>query len=804
MDTQQEQQRRFIQRVSDSATQLLLMRPWSYDRRLEAERWTTFYAVDADVVKMYGSPGHMARRRGNRLGYAEVFADDPEHGSYALAERLSDYIFFELTADAPLLVVPPIDGEVRSILEALVARVGTTPRKRPIDHERLAQFTEELKDAVGGEVPVRVLEQVLDLVALRRGGPANECRRLNDILALRRIVPPHSLSTADDESGRLIDAVKEFSEPSDIVAHVERSLKWLNRIESTTRRTRVSHHKRVRLIRDSQAMARIELWNDRLREHHARVVYITGSMHLIMAALSYTADERNLDFFTECVRHPRYFLASPNVVAAPGGGRRERSMENGSHESRTPRSQFAGWVETFIVNSRVDPTDWNTDSDSFRLDSRSVEVARRAYRSNPDLDKELRGSWRKYLSNLSASYIPPKAILDAIQEDLLQAFEEKSFQGWRDVHRALEGQIEEERDRAWEACFESATRTGFFFESSRVKDDLPSRLVPMLVFDQRPETEEFVRTVSRWRTMEYLNVGEYEEGIRRVEKETGDDYLYFYYLVHAALFSAYGNWRIGALLSIRAMEKSRSPSFANQGIIGHGREAGYLTAYGLRHEARTVADLDEAQRHIDRAIEIHKEASGQKPDLVVVPRRFDAEKLAIEMTGMCFRKYAGRVEGHRRSSDSPPPSREEWLDVRRRFEELRNDVGEEGGGAGVAERRRWLRSWIDGNLCTASFMANDCEGDIFAEAGRRLHDFLEEDRMHRSFYLDSLELLWKAAIGMEDASETALEEHFSRERITRYHVLWYDTARYEDMATVAKELVRGRERSVDRGRSLER
>ena len=796
MDTDQEQQERFIQRVSDSATQLRLMQPWRDDRRIEASGWTTFYAVDADIVTMYGSPGHVARRRGGRLGYAEVFADDPERGSYALAERLADHIFFELTANTPLLIVPPIDGEIRSILEALAVRIGTAPRRRPIDHERLAEFTRKLESAIGGEVPTDVLEGVLDLVALRRGGPANECHRLNDLLAMRRIVPAHSLDkTRDDFPDYLIDAVKESGELPDMFAHVRRSQEWLSRIDLPAKSNRISAYRRSRFVLDSQAMARIELWNDRLREHDARVIYITGSMHLIMAALSYTADGRNRDFFTECVRHPRYFLASPNVVVAPRGGGREHSMESGWCESRTPRSQFAEWIETFIVDCRADPAVRNRDSYSFRLDSNSEEAASRVYRSNPGLDEELRRNWKEYLSTLSASYVPPEAILDEIQEDLLQSSEKRTFQGWRDVHRSLEGRIEDERDRAWEACFKSAAKTGLFFQSSHRRIGYPSRLVPKLVFDRQPETEKFIRAMSRWTTAKNLDVEAYEEGVRKVREEMGADFSYAYYLAHATLFAAGGNWRIGALLSIRAMEKAHDPSVADPGIFGHGREAGYLAAYCLRHHARAADDLDEAERYLDRAIEIHRRESRLRPDSIAAPKRFEAEKLALEMTRMCFRKYASSIESVQSSHRHPEPSREEWVDIRRRYEELRRDVDRGSGSDKAVERRRWLQSWIDGNLCTASFMADECEGEAFAEAGRRLHDYLEQEQERGSFYLRSLELLWMAATDPRSVSMRRLRDHFSSERISRALVLRYDRPRYEEMSKRAEELLRGPERA---------
>ena len=791
---QEQAQKRFLERVRDAASQLLLMKPWRYDRELDANGWKTFHAVDADVVKLYGTPVNLARRRGGRPGYAEVFADDPEDGSYAIAERLADHIFFALPpADAPLLVIPPIDGEVRAMLEVLAVRLGSEPEGPHLDEEALAAFTARLEDAIGAKAPPDVLSDVLHnvarLVALRGEGPESEYRRLNEILALDRIVPTHSVDKAEGCFPKpFIATLKETRSMSDILQHARLSADWLKRIAPPdTPDRRVSTHRHSRFVHDSDAMARLEIWNSRLHEHRIRIVYITGAVHLIGAALSHVGED-DQDFFTKYIRHPRYYLASPDVVVSSRGSE-QRSGEEEDDGDEVGRSQIQGWIETFIVDCRIDSSDLDVRDYRFRLDPRSEEVARNAFQANSQLDQEVMDKWRRYLSTLSSSYVPPEIVQERIQDDLVLAAKREAYRNWRSVRRNLEQQIEEEKDGAWEACFQSAASAGFFVQSAAIDGNLPPRLVPVLVLGRWPKTEEFVRSLTSWNREANVNSREYEDGVQRVKVETQDEFSYAFYLVHAALSAARGNWKTGAILSTRAVEKkARHPSVHDPEAVGHGREASYLAAYCLRHVARNFPDLDEAERYIDRAILLHQRETGLNPDLKALPERFDAEKLALEMTRMCFHRYQAGAGSLQPSGGSQAPAGQDWLGIRTRCQELRSRLDGAGELAGMPDQVRWLQSWIDGNICTASFMADDIEGEPFMEAGERLHEFLKDNQDFQSFHLRSLETLWMAAGGFLEEARKRLESDFDEEQVSRNTVLIYDRSRYEDLKSRIMEI----------------
>lgn len=216
----------FVQRVRDAAQQLWLMHPWEYDRRLEAEEWTTLYAVDADVIIMYGSPYSIASRSGARLGYAEVFADDPPEGSVALAERLAEHIFFNQQKQ-PLLVIPPIDSELFSIFDALTARLGTEPEPIHIDTSAIKAAIQKIENVEGEEIPTDVLDQFARLVALGSRGPQTEYLRLTHLLELRRFVSAEWISNKDMFPRRVHRTLSAFNKLEEIYDYVVFSRDWL-------------------------------------------------------------------------------------------------------------------------------------------------------------------------------------------------------------------------------------------------------------------------------------------------------------------------------------------------------------------------------------------------------------------------------------------------------------------------------------------------------------------------------------------------------------------------------------------------
>ena len=292
----------FLQQVQDAAEQLWLMSAWDYDRKLADDGWITVYAVDADVFGTYGSPSFTAQRKDGRLGYGQVFFEDSLELSTALTERLADHIFFKLQ-DAPLLVIPPIDSEVRTMLEVLTSSLGREPDKATIDEDAIRESICKVTSLSEGEIPPDVLGRFVSLIALQGSRQQQEYMRLTHLLTLERVLSAYNIENDQRYPEDLRALIRIPTSLLDVYEHTIRSNKWRDLLLPTEDDDTISGHRRIALIRDAQAMARLELWNEKLSEKKIRIVYITGARHVIQAAERRKVREFN--FFQEYIRHPR-------------------------------------------------------------------------------------------------------------------------------------------------------------------------------------------------------------------------------------------------------------------------------------------------------------------------------------------------------------------------------------------------------------------------------------------------------------------------------------------------------------------
>lgn len=773
----------FVKRVTDAAEQLWLMRPWDLDQKLKTEGWTTFYAVDADVVTTYGSPRSNARRSGHRLGYAEVFSDDPPEGSYALAERLTDHVFFSLQPEVPLIIIPPIDSEIRSIFEALTARLSGEPEKLTVGDD-LRESVAKLIGADKREIPTDVLEKFSVLLSLRGDSPQIEYRRLTFLVQKRRIMPSHMIGREDSFPDHVREVVAAPSTLAEIYDHAVLSDQWLNRIAPIWPENKRLRNRRERLTWDAYALARLELWNNKLREKRTRIVYITGSLHVLAASAKYVIEGNDIDFLTRYIRHPRYFLALPEVVVEA-----QKPPSFGSPAAAS--SQFFNWIVTFLTDCRVNASSSNIGKGSFDVEGHVIDAAKAAFEQDPELGLDLREKWHAYLGKLPSAYVPPDMILDQIKEDLQYLKDKRALDRWRELRSKLDERIEAERDRAWEACFRTATRTGFFVAyagASPIRGEFPSRLVPPLRFDRWPDTDAFVRAMGAWRKPEDLSVKAYEVGLESVKNETKESYSYAYYLAHAALFAARGDWRIGAILAIRALAKAPH-KVPGPSTTGHGREASYLAAYCLRHCARSNAEIDDAKRYLDIARDLYTKEKLQHPHLEALPERFDAEYLAFDMVRLMRAYYAAGKE--------QAPSPDDWARLRQDYECLRQQVkvwpstqmsSDDARRYSVCAIR--LRSQLSANICMISIMMDDCETESFRGAGKELSEYLRSSQSNQSYYLKTLELFWLAATKTRMVTRKEADRWFDPRRIEAHAVLPYDRERFREIGEKLKLLTR--------------
>lgn len=323
--------------------------------------------------------------------------------------------------------------------------------------------------------------------------------------------------------------------------------------------------------------------------------------------------------------------------------------------------------------------------------------------------------------------------------------------------------------------------------------------MPPIRFDRWPETQRFVKSMSNWRKPTDVSVKDYHEGLDSMHEETKNAFPYAYYLAHAALFAARGNWRIGAILAIRALVKVEDRKIA-EGSTGNGREASYLAAYCLRHGARSDWDKDlaEARAYLEQARTIHADELHENPALVALPERFEAEELAFETMKPMRRRYPTVRDASAGSIEQPlQASHEELAALRSRYEVLRTRVKEinttsptERDDTGFADVVHCLLSRINANICMLSILMDDFANESFLESGRELNEFLGGGDDRKSFYLLTLQLFWFAASGRRSVKRSEIKKHLDDNRIKKHSVFPYDENRYQEIREKLQNVVR--------------
>ncbi|MGE0658274.1 MAG: hypothetical protein AB7F36_01735 [Reyranellaceae bacterium] len=616
MSPTDDKQARFLRRVEDAAAQYWLMRNWDDDRQDEGNGWKRCYAVDADIVMMYASPALVARRRGNRWGYSEVFRDDAEEYAVALGRRLSDYLFFDLQPKrAPLIIIPPIDGEVISMVNALAARLGDRPPEPQVDFDALAVWEKKARSVLTIDSPKEtklLLEELAHVFNAGMTGELDQFLKISQLLGERRIVPAHSIEVRDTFDKIVHEALMAPLTLEDMYYLAKSGSVWRELLGARDG----SSSKTLRLAADAEALARLEFWNGKLEAARWRLIYVTGARHVIEAVEARHKAGGNPKVE---VRHPRHFLASPEVVSV------ELTRKN---DPAHGRSQFADLVRTFLADCRVEP------NNHMHLSAASVEAAKIAYQENPEVGVDLEVTWNAYMEALETDRPEHARFIEKFKERAAATIgSSNTLESALKLREIALKILDDMLDAAWDEVFRAVVKAGFFMGRQSYRSDLgPSRIVPPIVFERWPLTETFIEVMGRSNGPEAI--GErYEEWLEKIKSETGADaYPYANYLAHAALFAGRGHWKVGAIVARRALRKATPADKADSSNLAHGREAAYLAAYCLRHSYRSTSDLDEAEKMLATARNIFEVERRAVPGFEVKLERFDAEALALEMT----------------------------------------------------------------------------------------------------------------------------------------------------------------------------
>jgi hypothetical protein len=191
----------------------------------------------------------------------------------------------------------------------------------------------------------------------------------------------------------------------------------------------------------------------------------------------------------------------------------------------------------------------------------------------------------------------------------------------------VDEQLKQRVTETWEACFESATDAGYgFLFYQTIKRKMRPRNPPALSYDDNfKQACAFVENMLASRAAQKWDP-DYQSDLRLLFEEDPSRYTYF--LAHAVLFAAEGSWHVASVLAERALE------IADSGKHRHisGREAVYMQAVAMRHNAKRITDLvDVAPRLDDAQIRLNRERE-ERPDLDAGEVRFKAEWLSLYLT----------------------------------------------------------------------------------------------------------------------------------------------------------------------------
>ncbi|MGJ4911288.1 hypothetical protein [Bradyrhizobium sp. HKCCYLS2033] len=756
-----------VSRTRDAAIQLRYMLPWLEDRRFEGAGGRIIYAVDADVFHAYGAP-----HEGANIELGKVFFDDDPDLSAALTQRLADHIFFRVSPEKPLLIPPPIEQDVASILNGLVGKFGADPPAIDLNVGELQVNVEKLNQVgiVGADSNV-IYELVLRLLYLRTGAAATY-RALARLISLDRIAGPEVFAETDKGSESLRRVLRPFESLPDIYDHISLRDQWSERL---TAHQDLGARRRANRTRDADCLARLEIWNRRLEISNIKILYITATPSIHEVNLRY---EPPISF----IRHPRYFLASEAVF---------RDLH--PIDLPTTESAFFGWLYTFVGN--ISDGERFEDKRPSKLNKSFVDAVLRTEELRPGSSDEIKNGWAKFTREFREAYRPPHEIQARFIEELGQlANGIQTLREWNALRERLDSQIRELTTEAWNDCFFVTTRTGFTVRSeSPLHQATPARVVVPIYFDSWRKTRKFIQSVASWHEPSDFDQGRYDEGILDVLNE--DPTGYAYYLAHAALFSGRGEWRTAAALCDQAIAVVSSRRDAEE-TQANGREAHYLGGFCRRHTVKQRRELEPLYAYVRRAKKIYDDERKVRPKLDVIGERFESEELSIGITELMFDNYvpdelsAGKEALVARADDLLRRTADLRSRLKRRISELEVSP-DELDKERRCEAARQLLGRINANIISINLSFRALKSadirelrEAFSELAEysRLEDYGGKE-MGKSLFIRSALLVAGLVLGVTRSRKREIEDHF--EKAMANAIFPYDRARFLDWTRVA-------------------
>lgn len=655
--------------LKNAASLLVYADGWLTDLEFRKNGGNIFYAVDTDIIKLFMSPLGNAK-------YTDIFEQE-DGASGLLAWLLADFIFIErdgLKINRPFYLVPPHDEELLRIAEAVHRKVLTQSDLIAVNMDEVTERFKNmlsaddaascLKSAAGAADWLREnAQELIELFENRRRGPELELKRLAQLSREQIIQPLYSAVIpgmnqpfpCPDIENSLSDAVK-FGEMKS---------RWLEKL----RKHKPPRKPTYAIDRDAEVLARLE-WANETMEPNARLVLITGSEDIHKAVL-----EGNSDFAFSYVRHPRSFLADPNMFML---------SLNDDESTVTDDFKVMEWLNLFFPRA-------------LKSSEGGSSVINRGFIKRFAQDRRLSEDFWKLLAQL-------KKVEDSTSlQDYVSEWGRhiEKLAAARKVHpnifpddEAAPGQLAKELLSRIESDKTDDIYAAIYDSSIKSLDQLYSAPAWIGIWETRKEKKESIKGVPELR-FDHDEIAQlyadavmkqlFDKACQNVDlvKMYGDlaswdESNYLAHVIHALAYASKGHWFATISLARLAVAIRDCISTEDRGER-RGREAAYLASVAVLRISEDVKGLEDALFWLDQA-------RSRDPDNCDL--RFDSQALAIRRRRYFVEHFL---------DDTRPPKINELADAYRELRELIKRIESD-------EKNIKIRAWLLRQCLTNLFL----------------------------------------------------------------------------------------------------
>lgn len=577
------------------------------DQQFVEEGGRIIYVVDSDIVKLYSAPEDIAIDQGRRYGYCQFFKDSSPEQAKKLAIALSDYLFFQLSKDLPLLVfdaqlteIDDICCGIKRVLNNSHSRsrqlINNEPQSITRDLSNILELAEKIDSASESlhsedeETLIQKMEAISSQL-YKSLSLVNEISRLNQIL--------------DDKEPKLTGVAYLLEHYSEVIKRnffeikadiFERSI-IRSAIEEKLIKVSRSQKSHLR-ENDVSALSNLFFINKNLVDNKEkfRFVLISGDEKIVHAsdvlndAMTESFDEHCLGcscgFAELYIRHPLSFINDEKFI----GDLDYEFIDNVENELRELHgSKVINEVREFDDVASLMQAALPISDDGYPIGRFENHSEKLPQIFDVFLDKRL-ATYSIRITNYAI--VKAETLLNQLSET------KSGEEALREIYNEANNLFVQETNTLALNLQQEA------LGSHEAKEIFCYRIPPFLRFDKVTAAEEYIKN---W-VLDSKNINA-KDLFNEIEKE--DPSGYSITLCNAAIWAHVDDWKLVQDNAGRAFKIAidlNDDGISNNHILFLGHEAAYLSVVASRHlaKAKTYEDIQQLLSNLRNVIELAK------------------------------------------------------------------------------------------------------------------------------------------------------------------------------------------------------